>query len=195
MRCRVHRRSRGVPSGISCPHASSADRSNIPIKRLRHKSLLLRFSGQRLDKIETAAGHAPLNAWRLEPKRLAEWSAGSKTARVQVRVSELRLTFPMRSWPSKISVFFSTELLTWSASDAPCGSICAPIISVKVRAPSRSNWRARYFSMSIAPGGGKFLEAALALYLEIRFSKPQIFSKCISIKFIGGKRVRTIFWE
>ena len=57
----------------------------------------LHFSDQHLDHLEAISGHAELTQWRLEPKLLTEWAMSGKTARVQVKVSELLRFLSVRS--------------------------------------------------------------------------------------------------
>ena len=49
----------------------------------------LHFLSKGMDHMQALSGHVSLEEWRLAPARLAQWAAGSKTARVEVRISEL----------------------------------------------------------------------------------------------------------
>src|ERR1035437_5264845 len=60
-----------------------------PDKDFPAQILHLEFSSHGLEGLEAVAGHARLPEWRIDPKRLADWDAGGKTALVRVRVSDL----------------------------------------------------------------------------------------------------------
>ncbi len=156
-----------------------------PDKDLPAQLLDLRFSGRRLDRIEAVSGHASLTEWRLEPKRLAEWSSGSKTARVPIRVSELPPYVPRAILAIEDKRFFQH-----GAFD-PIGILRAFWVDLRHAqlrqgASTISQQLARSIFLDVhRTWRRKVLEAALALYLELRYSKPQLLEMYLNQVYWG----------
>jgi len=154
--------------------------------------LELHFSNQRLDGITATAGHAKLEEWRLEPVLLAEWDSGVKTARVQVRISELPPYVPRAILAMEDKRFFQH-----GAFD-PIGIARAFWVDVRHAqlrqgASTISQQLARSIFLDVhRTWRRKVLEAALAMYLEIRFSKPQLLEMYINQVYWGQDGPQTL---
>jgi penicillin-binding protein 1B len=165
---------------------------HYPDKDLPAQLLELSFSNQRLDRIEAVAGHALLAEWRLEPKRLAEWSAGSKTAMVQVRVSELSPYVPRAILAIEDKRFFQH-----GAFD-PVGIARASWVDMRHAqlrqgASTISQQLARSIFLDVhRTWRRKALEAALALYLELRYPKPQLLEMYLNQVYWGQDGTDTL---
>ena len=145
----------------------------------------LHFSNQRLDHIEALAGHAELTQWRLEPKLLTEWAMSSKTARVQVKVSELPPYVPRAILAIEDKRFFQH-----GAFD-PMGIARAFWVDLRHAqlrqgASTISQQLARSIFLDVhRTWRRKVLEGALAFYLELRYSKPQLLEMYLNQVYWG----------
>ncbi len=159
-----------------------------PDKELPAQLLELHFSDQRLDHIEALSGHAALEEWRLEPARLAQWASGSKTARVQVKVSDLPPYVPRAVIAIEDKRFFEHGAFdAVGIARALLGGFKARTASPRSEAPSASSSRALFFWMFTAPGGERFWRR-LSLCIWNFVIPNRNCWKCTSIKCIGVRR-------
>ncbi len=152
----------------------------------------LEFSGNRLSGMKTFAGHAVLPAWRLEPARLVEWDSGSKTTSTPVRISELPPYISQAVLAMEDKRFFKH-----GAFD-PVGIARALWVDVRhgqIRqgASTINQQLARSIFLDVRrTWRRKVLEAALAWYLEIRFSKPQLLEMYLNQVYWGQDGTQTL---
>jgi len=156
-----------------------------PDKDYPAQLLELRFGGGGLDRLTAFAGHAALAEWRLEPRVLAVWDSGAKTARVQVRLSDLPPYVPRAILAIEDKRFFrhgafdATGIARALWVDLRHGSL-------RQGASTLSQQLARSIFLDVhRTWRRKALEAALAIYLEMRYSKPQLLEMYLNQVYWG----------
>jgi len=156
-----------------------------PDKDFPAQLLLLEFSDQTLSGIQAVAGHAALTEWRLEPKRLAEWNAGGKNARAQVRIAELPPYIPGAILAMEDKRFYrhgAFDLVGIARAfwvDLRTGHL-------RQGASTISQQLARSIFLDVhRTWRRKVLEAALAVYLELRYSKPKLLEMYLNQVYWG----------
>jgi len=157
----------------------------FPDKDYPAQLLRLTFHDQRLSGVEAVSGHAEIPEWRLEPKVLAVWSMSGKTAHQQVRISDLPPYVPRAVIAMEDKRFYqhgAFDLVgiaraTWV--DLRYGRL-------RQGASTISQQLARSIFLDVQrTWRRKILEAALATYLEFRYTKPQLLEMYLNQVYWG----------
>jgi penicillin-binding protein 1B len=156
-----------------------------PDKDYPAQLLRVEFRRDRLSALEALSGHAALVGWRLEPKVLAEWNTQTKTSRRQVRVADLPPYVPRAVLAIEDKRFFQHGALDWLGIgrafwvDVRHGGL-------RQGASTISQQLARSIFLNVErTWRRKALEAALAVYLEVRYSKPQLLEMYLNQVYWG----------
>ncbi len=154
--------------------------------------LELEFSGNGLLAIRALAGHASLAAWRIEPVRIVEWDSGSKATTTPVRIAELPPYIPRAILAMEDKRFFKH-----GAIDAfgIARALWVDLRHGQIRqgASTINQQLARSIFLDVRRSWRrKVLEAALAWYLEIRFSKPQLLEMYLNQVYWGQDGNQTL---
>ena len=185
---------RGISTAPSQPgdyHAAYPDIEvfarpfRYPDKDYPAQRLVLNFSNRGLHAMEAVSGQVSLSEWRLEPVRLAEWRSVGQNARTSVKISELPPYVPRAILAMEDKRFF-----THGAFD---GVGIARAFWVDLRhaqlrqgASTISQQLARSIFLDVhRTWRRKALEAALAFYLELRYSKPQLLEMYLNQVYWG----------
>jgi len=189
--CLEYRPVSGMPnqpgdySGSSSELVVFARPFRFPDKDYPAELLRLTFHDQHLDGLEAVSGHSALPEWRLEPKVLAAWSTGGKVAHQQVRISDLPPYVPRAVMAMEDKRFFqhgAFDLVgiaraTWV--DLRYGRL-------RQGASTISQQLARSIFLDVQrTWRRKALEAALAFYLEFRYTKPQLLEMYLNQVYWG----------
>ena len=156
-----------------------------PDKDYPAQLLELRFSDRKLNQIEAISGHALLPDWRLEPQQLAEWTSGDKVSRRQVRLSELPPYVPGAILAMEDKRFFQHGAFD-SVGIARAFWVDLRSGQLRQGASTISQQLARSIFLDVhRTWRRKALEAALAIYLELRYTKPQLLEMYLNQVYWG----------
>ncbi len=155
-----------------------------PDKEFPAQKLTFTFSQEGLEKLEGGNGER-LDSWRLEPWPLAQWNANATAGRPRIRLSELPPYVPGAVVAVEDKRFFSHPgfdaigILRAIGVDLRHGAM-------RQGASTISQQLARsVFLDTRRTLRRKILEAALTLYLEIRFTKPQLLEMYLNQVYWG----------
>jgi len=156
-----------------------------PDKDYPAQLLRLEFRHQQVSGLEALSGHAVLSSWRLEPKVLAAWSMSGKAAHLQVNISDLPAYVPRAVLAVEDKRFFQhgafdlTGIARATWVDLRSGHL-------RQGASTISQQLARSIFLDVQRSWRrKVLEAALASYLELRYTKPQLLQMYLNQVYWG----------
>lgn len=153
---------------------------DYPAQRLR-----LEFRDRRLVKMTAEAGQAALEAWRLEPALLVEWSTQARTPHHQVRLAELP------PYVSRAVVAMEDKRFFQHGAFDLIGIARALWVDLRGAkltqgASTLSQQLARSIFLDVSrTARRKLLEAGLAVYLEARYSKAQLLEMYLNQVYWG----------
>jgi len=156
-----------------------------PDKDYPAQLLRIEFVRGRLSRLEALSGQATLPSWRLEPKVLAEWTTQTKTSRRRVKLSDLPPYVPRSILAMEDKRFFQHGPFDWLAI-ARAFWIDVRHIRLRQGASTVSQQLARSIFLNVErTWRRKVLEAALAAYLELRYTKPQLLEMYLNQVYWG----------
>ncbi len=165
---------------------------HYPDKDLPVQLIQLDFSSKGLREMKALAGHAPLAEWRLEPRVLAEWGIVPRVARQKVRVEDLPPHVSRAVVAMEDKRFFHHGAFDWMGIgravwvDVKHGGL-------KQGASTITQQLARSIFLDIQrTWRRKFIEAILAIYLEIRYTKPQLLEMYLNQAYWGHDGTQTL---
>jgi penicillin-binding protein 1B len=156
-----------------------------PDKDYPAELLRLAFRDRRLAELEALSGHAALSDWRLEPKVFAAWSTTGKTAHQEVRIFDLPPYVPRSVMAIEDKRFFQHGAFDF------VGILRATWVDLRYGhlrqgASTISQQLARSIFLDVRrTWHRKVLEAALAVYLELRYTKPQLLEMYLNQVYWG----------
>ncbi len=157
---------------------------NFPDRVQPETSVTVHFGHALLQRIESADRRS-LEAWRLEPLRLAEWTVGASSARIRIHLGDLPTYVPQAVVAIEDKRFYAHGALDsvglaraffidlrhggWRQG----GSTLSQQLARSIFLSTDRTWRR------------KVVEAGLAIYLEAHFTKPQLLEMYLNQVYWG----------
>jgi penicillin-binding protein 1B len=157
----------------------------FPEETLAPQALKLTFWLGKLSNLETLPDNHSVPLWRLEPKRLARWSARGGAAQPKVHIEELPPYVPQAVIAIEDKRFFQHGAIDLRGL-ARAVWIDMRRGELRQGGSTISQQLSRSIFLSVKRSfTRKLLEAALAFYLEARYTKPQLLEMYLNQVYWG----------